>query len=688
MPLTISNTPNNAGASIFSLGATELLKANGAYSTGGSGSTNSPGAASTGPNVLVSYPGGSGGSTQSEGSNFIYWVGGGGSSGGSNGPGVKGNGGQVGVATSQHGSPPPGIGGRGAFGGRYNGVNGTTVSKGMVATSPGGGGANSSGNVPRVAGTGAGGWIIITECPMVGSIGVNRTVPFPYESAADSVFNVVSAGATALPYSWEQSTNNSTWAAAPGNVSTDFYSLPTSNPQEVMYYRRKATPCGTSTPTNSVKITTWKQGNSNLDGFISGQVTSSNNSGVGGITITIQKKVSLLGSPVTKTYTTITSGDGKYEIPYIFYGDKDNGDPLSVQFTITPSKENHRFNVKNSSDTIATTTLSSITPQRTSIDFTDNTVYAVTGFVTQVCAGCEPGFTTDFVDSVRVLATKTFGAGTAISYSGDNGVGKYAVTLTDPGNYKIKPSYLNNVFNPVESTISIVNDDVPNINFVNTSVRTISGVLKAGCNQTIGTATLEFTDTITGKPGFKFKKLVNTAADGSYSISLPARQYRVRVISFSANAAGSDIPPNDLYTFFNVTAKDSSYTNIDSTDKILNFIYHRPPVLQIIGLPDTTCGPYVVFQQNKIRSFTVNVWEGNPTHNCKIVSPASDSLKVTLVTSVTGDDLNDSLRFKLMNGVSEISLLAGSPNIVSTPYRHIRNISTSFSKTGTVELLN
>ncbi|RYZ30649.1 MAG: hypothetical protein EOO10_02080 [Chitinophagaceae bacterium] len=657
----------NAGASIFSLGATELLKANGAYAPGTFLGGVMPGAASTGPNVLVSYPGGSGGSSEYDGMNGIVWVGGGGSSGGSNGPGVNGNGGQVGVATSQHGSPPPGIGGRGAFGGRYNSGNGTTVFRGMVATSPGGGGAYSSGNEISGKGTGAGGWIIITECPTVGSIGVNRTVPFPYEFPADSVFNVLSAGATALPYSWEQSSNNSTWAAAPGNVSTDFYSLPTSNPQEVMYYRRKATPCGTSTPTNSVKITTWKQGNPNLDGFISGQVTSTNGSGVGGITITVQKKVSLLGSPITKTYTTITSGDGKYEIPYIFYGDKDNGDPLSVQFTITPSKENHRFNVKNSTDTVATTTLSSITPQRTNIDFTDNTVYAVTGFVTQVCAGCEVGFTTAYVDSVRITAARQPGGlGTALSYTGDGGFGKYGVTLTDPGNYKLTPVYLNHTFTPAEQNITVTNGDINNVNFVDNTVRTISGVFRAGGNQIIGTATLEFTDTV--KPGPKFKKQVTTAADGSYTISLPARSYMMRVLSFNPNSAGSDIPQGDLFTFFNVIRKDSTISNLDSFNKTLNLVYHRKPVLQIINLPDTSCGAYVVFQQGKRRSFTVNVWEGDPSHNVKLASDSADSIKLTLVTSVQGDDLNDSLRFNVIKGVSNITLLPGYPNTV-TAYR-------------------
>ncbi|MES2645863.1 MAG: LamG-like jellyroll fold domain-containing protein [Bacteroidota bacterium] len=648
--------------SSISLGGNKLVAALGGSMRYGAGP-------STGPYVDYSYGGGN------AGTNVILieygyednFYGGGGASGGTGGTGGNGANGSTTVYAA--GGLAVGEGGNGGKAGRTNSCSTyTNPPFGSAGSSPGGGGG-----APFVNGLGTGGMgrVSISQCFNPGTI-IGHTVPFPYELIIDSVYNQNIGSEQAAPYSWQQSTNNTVWTTAPGGVTTRSFPLQVDNPPDEIYYRRNETGCRVSS--NSVKIKTFSQANGKLDGSISGKVTSTFGAGVSGITITAKKTIMLLGSPVSHTYSTVTSGDGRYELLNLYYGDLNNGDPASVVFNVIPSKPGHTFNVQNSIDTFSAVSLANNAHEKVNIDFIDNTVYAVSGKVTQTCAGCVPGFTTDDVDSVKLLATKPPSPiPFTSSYSGDNGAGKYAVTVTDPGIYKIIPSYLNNSFSPADSTITIINGDVTNVNFVNNTTRIISGVFKAGNNETIGTAILEFSDTVKGKTT-RFKKQVITAADGSYSISLPARRYKVRVVSFSPNVAGSDIPPGDLFTFFNTITKDSTITNIDSTNKILDLIYHRTPVLQVVSLPDTTCGPYIVFKQGKERSFTVNVWEGDPIHNFKIVSPLADSTRLALVTSVQADDIPDSLYYLVANGVSSISLLPGYPNLVA-PYYKMFNLT-------------
>ena len=608
-------------------------------------------------NAEYSYKGGDAGANLTTGGATIF--GGGGASGGTTGAG--GNGADGSTSTNNaNGGQPAGAGGAGGVGGVVNFCTSYAVA-GNAGGNPGGGGGAPFFNYQ--VGGGGHGKIIISQCYSPGAI-IGHTMPFPYELPADSVYDA-SGGTFSASCIWQQSSNNSTWTTATGNVTSPSYPLQVANPPNDMYYRRAAIGCGLTS--NSVLVSVFRQSNGKLNGTIPGRVTSANGAGVGGITITVQKTVALLGSPITKTYTTLTDGSGYYQVPNIFYGDLNNGDPTSVSFTVTPSKLNHIFNPTSSTVSLSNTNSTSLAQ-----NFTDNTVYAVSGTVTQTCAGCVSGFTLDSLDSVKVVAIKLPGTvPTAQSYTGDNGFGKFGITLTDPGNYKITPSYLNHTFAPVDSSISVVNDNINNVNFKDNTTYTISGIFGAGCGENIGTVSLEFTDDVTGLTAAKFKKQITTAANGTYSLTLPARKYRVRVLGYTPNTAGNDIPINDLLVFFNTTIKDSLITNIDTSNKVLNLIYHRPPVLQMLNLNDTTCGAYVVLKQNNLRSFIVNIYEGDPSHNCKV---STDTNKIKLVTSVQGEDINETLRYAQTNGSDTITLLPGSPNIIP-PYQKFFNLT-------------
>lgn len=665
----ITVVPGSGGQTAGASGGESYISINGTKTVGAFGGTVRYGEGGvTGPaNIEYSNKGGdAGNNTQTiDGVGRDFFIhGGGGASGGTSGPG--GNGANASSKYSESlGGQPSGMGGAGGAGRTavYTSQTCSGFTPGTRGGYPGGGGGAPFLDFPN--GGGGHGKIIITTCYSPGTI-VGHTMPVPYELNIDSVYDAGGSASGAL-YTWQQSTNNSTWTTAPGNVTTRSYPIQVPTPPEAMYYRRVIVGCGLTS--NAVLVTTYTSGNGRLNGTISGKVFSKNNvTGVDGITITIQKTVSLLGSPITKTYTTVTAGGGLYEIPRIFYGNQNDGDPIEVEFTITPTKDGHRFNVFGSNDTIAIRKLSANTPSRTGVDFTDNTVYAINGTVTQVCSGCLPGFTTATLDSVRISAVKVPTNDPAgQSYTGNNGPGGYGITLTDPGTYKLKPEFFNHTFSPTDRSVTISNGDINDANFVDNTVRTVTGVLRAnGGAQIIGLATLEFTDTVKGKQDVRFKKRVDTDASGAYSIDLPARHYKARIVSFNHNStAGSDIPASSIDSFFNVIRKDSMIVNLDSFNRVLNFTYHRAPVIQIIGLPDSAaCIPYVVFQQGKRRSFTVNVWEGNPVHNYKLPSDSADSVKIILATNVHVDNDIDSLRYNVFNGVSHVTVLPGSPNLV------------------------
>jgi hypothetical protein len=134
------------------------------------------------------------------------------------------------------------------------------------------------------------------------------------------------------------------------------------------------------------------------------------------------------------------------------------------------------------------------------------------------------------------------------------------------------------------------------------------------------------------------------------------------VMSFiPANNQTNDINSTELLEFFNIRQKDSSIIDIDTMNVSKDFIYHRKPLLTFQNLPDS-CGKKV-FRQNQEKTFIVNIWEGDPSYNYKVVTDLTDSLR--LVTNVTGDVELDTMYYSQFNGSDTITLKGGSPNSFS-----------------------
>ena len=552
-------------------------------------------------------------------------------------------------------------------------IAGTT--SGQKGFAPGGGGGGIGDGVSNQGGDGR--IIVHYVCPDAGTIGNGHSIPYPPQQLNDFVISVAGLVPTTqngLVYTWQQSTDNLNWVDTKKNVGNSLrYRFDNDSLQKTTYYRRVSNTCADNKISNVVAIHVVKP----INGAISGTVRSKNGAPVKGIKVYAQKTTALPGSPVTWIDSAETGIDGTYSIQQIYYGDPNEAGNLnfvSTPFVVRPFKLNHGF-IQPS----LTRSLTSSIPQISGVDFTDTTVYAITGKIYQECDSClnsSDVLTTLSapIDSVEMYMDNSFSTKSGfIDPPGQ--YGRYSVTVTDPATYKIEPRFKNHTFSPAFKNV-LVENDVDNVDFKDVTTYTISGKLTAGCGDYIGTATLEFSDTLpndgNGNPrASEFRKRVTTnPGSGTYTITLPARKWQVKVVSFSKRSGG-DVESPDLLNFFEAKVpKDSLIRDISSANATLNLIYNRPPTLDIVGL-DPVCTlpePFAIIEQSSEKSFTVKAYQGPAAKNC----PAVDSTLV-INTNIQNDDDNETINIKTVNGMAVVKLTGGTPNIVK-PYFKTLNI--------------
>jgi len=643
------------------------------------GSGQSGGAPTTGSNVEISYKGGNGGNGRTVNITIgglpvatHYYGGGGGGAGGINGAGNNG---------ANNTNNNSAIGGTGATGGGNGGRGGIPDAVGGDGGFPGGGGGGSGSfniNTLDRGGKGNKGLVqVLYDCPGAGTIGTSHTVIFPPQRVPDvieSFDGIAPTPENGLIYTWERSTNDgSTWTTIP-NATGLTYRFDKDSIKVKTWYRRVSNSCNQTLYSNVVAMNVILSPN----GSMSGRVVSKNGSAVKGITVYAQKTNNLPGSPASWIDSAVTGNDGRYTIDRIYYGDPTEGNNNGSVFSdyiVTPFKPNHGFKPANLSKR-----LSNSTPTQSNVDFTDTTVYAITGKITQECVGClnsnnEPITAIGTVDSVDIFRDGSF-----VTSSGfiSSEFGRYSVTVTDPQEYVIEPRYKNHQFSPASTSV-LVEDNVNNVDFKDITTFSISGTLTAGCEDYIGTATLEFTDILPNDPNgnpraSQFRKRIETEpGSGFYSINLPARKWRVKVVAFTMKQGG-DVTWPDLEAFFETKIpKDSLVRDITTGNATLNLVYNRPPTLEITGL-DPVCTPpkpFAIFEQNKERTFTVKAWQGPASKNC----PAMDTL-VYINTNIQREDVNEVLTAKLVGGQAQVTLKGGTPNIIAPHYKVLNLVYT------------
>jgi hypothetical protein len=503
-----------------------------------------------------------------------------------------------------------------------------------------------------------------------GTIDAGYTVPKPQEQFPLFINNVVSPAFFPARFSpirsWEKSENSgSTWADAFNSIDSVGYILPPLN--TTTQFRRVYNVCGTRFLSNDAIIKVV-----NPNGAISGKVKSISGAGVTGIEISVYKNgTGLPGSAAGFVYKDTTDNQGNYSVQRIYYGDPSEN--YSTEFIVKPFRANHVFD----NDSLKVT-LTNVIPQLSAVDFVDSTVYSLSGSVFQECNSCTSisGGTelqTCPLDSVRMSSNV---AGVIPVLTGYDDVaqdyGRYALSVQNPGSYNVIPSYRNHLFLPPIRTVAVTGD-VSAINFNDTSTRQITGRLTAGCGDYIGTAELEFTDILPddaqGNPRVScFRKRVTTAAGtGFYSIRLPARKYKVKVVGFNATA---DVFSSDLLDFFSVNVPaDSLVRDITERDTTLNLVYQRPPVMLLEGL-DNDCNrspadsAFVVIPQGVTRSFLIKLYQGPAIKAC----PVTDTTLI-INSNIQQEDNSEAITLRTQNGIDTVRLKGGTPNIVYPFYK-------------------
>jgi hypothetical protein len=509
-----------------------------------------------------------------------------------------------------------------------------------------------------------------------------QMVPFPQEQT-----NIINNTATPTTYptnptfSWYKN-DGSGYTLIPGS-SSDTLHITGSGISQNTSYKRRVTACNVTGETAPVTVNVVIP-----NGTIQGKVTDRNGgNGIDGITITARRTSSAPGGIVNKEYTSITANGGLYNIPSIYFGDNSLTSSASATFSVTPSKAGHNFD--KATENI---TLSRAAPVFSNLNFKDTTGFVIAGTVTQECSFCDGATALNPkifpLDGVQMLESSIVNNSTNLTYQGNSTAidGKYATIRLYEGNYTLKPQYQTHQFSPVQRTASVggVNGVlINNIDFRDTTTHVISGNVIINCTDYyIGTANITFSQVLPNDAGGnpeapKFIKTITTnTGSGTYSVRLPAAKYRVTVNSISNVPSGKDLNAGEIVNFLNAYPDSIRVRDITNSNATLNLYFHEAPRITVTGL-DGPCGTGTVagtsgnnlsshplFIQSKPRTFTVKVWEGNPTKAC----PAKDSM-LTISTNIQIDDANEQIDSMTVNGQKAITLVGGIPNIISPFYK-------------------
>ncbi len=623
------------------------------------------GVASSGGYVAASYGGGGGQVGHDDNGNPI--PSGGAAAGSSCGPGA-------------YGQPfSPGIGQCGAG----SGGAGSTTGQASPGGFPGGGGGNGIGNTVL----GGIGRIILTytcNAGTTGTIGNAHTITYTPELTPDNITSIVDPVLPIGPViAWQQSTDNINFVTAKNNTNTPAYRFDVDSIQTITYYRRGNNACviggGFGNWSDTVQIKVMNSANGR-NGKITGNVVSRNGTNILGRKVYAQSLTPLKGRAVGFLDSTLTDSQGRFSIDSIFYGDKDNGDSASVRFKVFPDTAgNHKYdNPQNAFITLSA--LSGNNIYNLSTPFRDTSLYAITGQVYQVCIGClnnknKPDTITGALDSVKVVGIGINQHGKDSSITGyripPGTYGNYGLLFQNANdNYTVTPKFLNHTFKPVDSVVTL-SSNVSNVNFQDITTHVISGFFGAGCSDVIGKAVLEFDDTLpkgyNGKSRSSiFKMRVTTNANGHYSIRLPARAYKVKIISVAVSDP-YDASTNEaiIKSFFNTLPVDSVYRNIYSHDTTMNLVYQRPPQMQVSGLLDSSiiqnCSAFqkfAIWPQEEVRPVTFNIYQGPISRSCPLNK--GTVYLTTDVSNMMGKYDKDTI--SIVNGKGILHLLAAQPN--------------------------
>ena len=400
--------------------------------------------------------------------------------------------------------------------------------------------------------------------------------------------------------------------------------------------------------------------------IISGKVTAPPlGAGVGieGVMVTATPLDPLYGVETEVTYTSSESGkEGEFKFNNLYVGKED------IRYEIKPLLEDHRLRVAQdiTSDSVRTVLLENNPGSESGVNFVDLTVFTVKGQVYQDYNGKRIGkqgvvmYLDDFPEDTTDIN------------------GNYELVINNPGLVKIEPKFIKSDFSqehdfsPAIENLTILTNRV-GVDFEDTSQKSISLFVGAGCNLKTGTVDLRFYNDEDGP----FDETITTNAAGNIMVDMPARDYKIEYIN---NTLTLPNPPPYEYSDVNVQYLSSLKLDVSLafSDTSLAYFYKAPLNLEISGIPELpscTSGSYAfpVLEQAKLYpTFDIKVWEG-PIGSC-----ALDTGFVDFTDNVADRGL---FALPISQGSVDFTLVAGDPNIIDPHTKKLFVTANSFVET-------
>ncbi|MEL6986509.1 MAG: hypothetical protein AAGK97_01665, partial [Bacteroidota bacterium] len=313
-------------------------------------------------------------------------------------------------------------------------------------------------------------------------------------------------------------------------------------------------------------------------GRIAGQILTSNGNPVEGATIqaTLQNPGAISnGNCWPSTYTTLSEPNGTYVIPFIYWGE---GSDQAI-YEVVPSFAGRGFDPD-----ALNVTLRNGDANKMSVDFTDTTSFAITGFIRDANGcGVDSGF----------VSTST---GNSSTFSKPDG--SYILTVPQTGDYTIQATL--DTFD-LGSQMVNVTADVQDVDFDYLETDTLNLYVGAGCFEYIGQANIS----VRTKGGCLLQTLQTDESGFANGIVLPKREITIEVTNINPSPV-SGLDPNE------VLADIGGEMLIDlDTTITFNIIYRKPLSIELSGIPSPPCPAvsHPVFNQAVSYPITIQVWE-------------------------------------------------------------------------------
>lgn len=382
-------------------------------------------------------------------------------------------------------------------------------------------------------------------------------------------------------------------------------------------------------------VTFSDKGHARPNGRISGSVKAPFGGPVEGAVVTVERTSSDIpqGDEITKIYRDTSDANGLFDIREIYYHEM-------ADFSVRVEKGDHEFNPA-SYDGIS---LSQAAPAYAlpSPSFVDVSSFTIQGKIVQKREDTEV-----MVEGVEILVNGIH-KGTKTDSEGN-----FALTVEELGEYTFTPRFHGHTFSPAEITLQ-VETDVTDLLFEDIETNTLKGYVRGGCNLYIGQAQLRVYNTKNPEAGIDVF-LWTVEGSGYYEITLPAREYAIEMVDFVPENPDA-VTTDQVVDFFNVAIVDLTNDAV-----VKDFVFRKPPEIEVIGFPDRGCAPFDVPVMEQIVRYPleIRVFESFGEEYCLT------STGFVVIHDEVSDGYDGADTLFLENGIARYDLYPGEPNILS-----------------------